>query len=715
MQNLFQDVYVAISLTMIALLVGCTLNEPPIAWAGRDHTVDEGDMVVLLGGAADTDGTIETYRWEQIAGPTVSILNQTHQTTYFVAPGVGGTTALEFRLTVTDDSNLTATDEVLVQVRVANMTPIAQAGPDKTVTGDADAAATDEVDVTVGEYGSLKVALSGLVMDYSTYKRVSAAAITVLQNRGGNSRIIGRAGTNTNGEYAVHVRANPGRLVVNATADGFAPQSMIVRVAEGSKIAADLRMVPVQVVHDFQPEKQAEIRVDGQKVVSLQGNTLVSASGVAASRKATAMVTVLDASNDPTVMPGVMERVNSETGQMETIESFGAINVVLSGANGEPLNVGRGKQARVSIPLASGRRPEDSPASIPLFFWSDAMGYWVEEGTAVLEEIAAGQWAYTGSVGHFSTWNADSVYDSITLSGCVSTQDGKPVANAEVTARGTDYVGDSKATANSDGRFEISVRPDSKLEIFAVAEGPLYSDTTTVSSNNAAMEMDKCLIVIGDQGLRDFPVKIKGKTGSVEICVRDHECEDGDRISVDADGRNVFSGEIDNEWACTTLEVEHGKSYPVELKALNGTGHKGNCSYSDVNTGEIRVTGENTVTQVWRHRGGAGSRAKIIVEPQPTKLIVRDVVGSVLCRSSDWTGPCSAENRAMREKACGYAKERALQIGATIVSECRCSSYITDPPEPGQSIFIIIPDQWKCSVEASKEVVSEDEFWNSVE
>ena len=142
------------------------------------------------------------------------------------------------------------------------------------------------------------------------------------------------------------------------------------------------------------------------------------------------------------------------------------------------------------------------------------------------------------------------------------------------------------------------------------------------------LSLGRCLTVTGDQGIRDFPMKIKGTTGSLKICVRDHECEDGDKIRVDVEGRTIFSGEIDNDWDCYTLEVWAGESYAVELTALNGTGYKGNCSHRDVNTGEIRVTGENMETQVWRHRGGAGSKARIIVEtvkppfPMPEMVVI---------------------------------------------------------------------------------------------
>ena len=114
------------------------------------------------------------------------------------------------------------------------------------------------------------------------------------------------------------------------------------------------------------------------------------------------------------------------------------------------------------------------------------------------------------------------------------------------------------------------------------------------------------------QPLQDFNVTVSSAHQEVRVCVRDHECEDGDRVRVSVNGGNVFSGEIDNDWACEVVPVREGKNR-VELFASNGTGRKGNCSYADVNTGEIHVEGKNGETQSWRHRGGAGSSASIIV------------------------------------------------------------------------------------------------------
>ena len=113
--------------------------------------------------------------------------------------------------------------------------------------------------------------------------------------------------------------------------------------------------------------------------------------------------------------------------------------------------------------------------------------------------------------------------------------------------------------------------------------------------------------------LQDFNIKVSSSNPQVRVCVRDHECEDGDRILVSVNGSQVFSGEIDNGWDCKDMRVTSGKNR-VELYAINGTGNKGACSHADINTGEIRVEGKNSQVQSWRHRGGAGSKASIVVE-----------------------------------------------------------------------------------------------------
>ncbi|SMN01179.1 hypothetical protein SPONN_2256 [uncultured Candidatus Thioglobus sp.] len=115
------------------------------------------------------------------------------------------------------------------------------------------------------------------------------------------------------------------------------------------------------------------------------------------------------------------------------------------------------------------------------------------------------------------------------------------------------------------------------------------------------------------QELQDFHISVPSSNREVQICVRDHECEDGDRIEVSVNGDAVFRGEIENEWDCNTADVNKGRN-TIRLYALNGSGNKGSCSYADINTGEIKIKGNNTQSQQWQHRGGKGSSADIVID-----------------------------------------------------------------------------------------------------
>lgn len=111
------------------------VNEGPTADAGPDQNVGEGEIVELNGIAGDIDGDNISVQWTQVSsGTAVTFSDPTALATTFEAPNVGlaGET-LTFRLTVTDDGGLQATDECVVTVDWVNESPIADAGPDQIV------------------------------------------------------------------------------------------------------------------------------------------------------------------------------------------------------------------------------------------------------------------------------------------------------------------------------------------------------------------------------------------------------------------------------------------------------------------------------------------------------------------------------------------------------------------------------------------------------
>ncbi|MEW8185715.1 MAG: PKD domain-containing protein, partial [Candidatus Thiodiazotropha endolucinida] len=106
-------------------------NQPPVADAGPDLVVIEGELAQLDGSASsDPDGEISRFIWSQRSGPTVQLNDKNSATPNFVATTAGD---ILLRLIVEDDRGTRVTDDVHITVQVGgNSPPIADAGPDAT-------------------------------------------------------------------------------------------------------------------------------------------------------------------------------------------------------------------------------------------------------------------------------------------------------------------------------------------------------------------------------------------------------------------------------------------------------------------------------------------------------------------------------------------------------------------------------------------------------
>jgi chitodextrinase len=155
-------------------------NQPPIADAGPDQTVDEGQLVNLNGSnSTDPDDGIASYHWVQIGEPSVILSDPSGKLPTFTAPDVGAEGAcLRFELTVIDHSGLERTDSCIVNVTWLNETPVANAGPDQTVDERVvvrlDGASSIDIDDGIASYlwtqiGVPKVTLSNPASSQPTF------------------------------------------------------------------------------------------------------------------------------------------------------------------------------------------------------------------------------------------------------------------------------------------------------------------------------------------------------------------------------------------------------------------------------------------------------------------------------------------------------------------------------------------------------------------
>ena len=150
--------------------VFATANQAPIADAGPDQTVDEGQTVTLSAlNSDDMDDGIATFQWRQIQGESVNLLSPDKEITTFTTPNVDSSgDALVFELTATDHAGATSTDSCIVNVTWVNAPPIADAGVDQTVAEGSqvvlDASKSSGTDDGIASYG---------------WRQVSGPAVTI--------------------------------------------------------------------------------------------------------------------------------------------------------------------------------------------------------------------------------------------------------------------------------------------------------------------------------------------------------------------------------------------------------------------------------------------------------------------------------------------------------------------------------------------------------
>ncbi len=121
----------------VIVTVNTTGNISPTANAGADQTITlPTSSVTLTGSGTDPDGSISTYQWTKIAGPTSFTIVSPTQAQTVINGLVQG--VYQFQLRVTDNGGASDLDTVTVTVNAAvpppNQAPTANAGADQTIT-----------------------------------------------------------------------------------------------------------------------------------------------------------------------------------------------------------------------------------------------------------------------------------------------------------------------------------------------------------------------------------------------------------------------------------------------------------------------------------------------------------------------------------------------------------------------------------------------------
>lgn len=288
----------------------------------------------------------------------------------------------------------------------------------------------------------------------ATLSGVVSDAVSGVPVRGATVAVGGRAVvTDVSGVYVLD-RLPLGSTIVQIIAPNHAATTTTVQSSgRRGDLALNIRLQPVSATLTFNPAAAQTLQdPNTAAAVVLPVAALVGPGNAAPVGSARVQLTPLGVNT----MPG---QFSTPAGQ--SIQTYGALQVKFTDANGTVLNLAPGKTATLRIP-ALGAPGAALPPSVPLFHFDTLLGKWVQEGSATLVTAPGGPY-YQGTVTHFSTWNADEVMDVVFVRGRVIDAEGLVLPGAVVTCEGIDYAARTTAVADAQGNFAVPVRRDSRM------------------------------------------------------------------------------------------------------------------------------------------------------------------------------------------------------------------------------------------------------------
>ena len=223
----------------------------------------------------------------------------------------------------------------------------------------------------------------------------------------------------------------------------------------------EVRLIPKKLRGSFQVAAGGNISIEGGSAVSFLANGIINSS---TKQVYTGTVNVFGAFLNPedshlsAIMPGNLTGINLKNEQ-KILQTFGMLGIELEGSNGEKLNLASGKTATITMPIVSSLQAS-APATIPLWYFSDSLGSWKEEGVASRQGNI-----YSGTVTHFSFWNCDVPNDFVTLQLTLKNQQEAILAGYRVELRNTQNNATSFGYTDSVGMVKGAVPPNITIEM----------------------------------------------------------------------------------------------------------------------------------------------------------------------------------------------------------------------------------------------------------
>lgn len=293
--------------------------------------------------------------------------------------------------------------------------------------------------------------LSGTVINEAG-QAVSGALVKV-----GNSTRL----TDENGVFNFdNTTLNEYGSAVSISKVGYFANTKMVNAKAGKRSQIQVMLLAKTIVGTILSTTGGTLTANGNSKITLPANGIIDADGNPYTGEVTVAAKWLDptASNLNEIMPGDLRAISTDQ-ELVQLATYGMLGVELEGSAGEALNIAEGSVANLEFPVPATLRG-GAPATIPLWSFDEATGYWEEEGQATFDGEK-----YVGDVTHFSFWNVDAKFPVIEMEGSLIDTDGNPLVGYQVSLEINSSALTSWGNTDNLGVFGGKIPKDEELTL----------------------------------------------------------------------------------------------------------------------------------------------------------------------------------------------------------------------------------------------------------
>jgi len=269
--------------------------------------------------------------------------------------------------------------------------------------------------------------------------------------------------TNKYGTFFLeNIQMNELGTYVKVAKEGYVLGTRLFYPQEGEESRIKVKLISQITSGIIQSDQGGIVEVEGGAQVNFEPNSFIRTDESEYQGEVHVITKYLDPTLVSTLdeMPGDLVGIRPfENNEEVSLISYGMLLVELESEDGQKLNLAPNTNAELKLPVPQALL-SSAPAEIPLWYFNEEIGRWVEEGSANLENDF-----YIGEVSHFSFWNCDFPTEVINLEIKLNSTDGLPVGRRDLSLQICNEGNQLSGTTNANGMIAGKVPANRCLEI----------------------------------------------------------------------------------------------------------------------------------------------------------------------------------------------------------------------------------------------------------